>query len=198
MCWIDESMDGDVPPFEFPYHATGTQRDNWTVQDGIDKYEAHLASYRAIVKKLPAVRAGCLVPPMTCQQPMCSFYGDIRDVLPPGYDPPDEISVEEFPRYNPGPTVPLSAFTSDFNRICDGLIPDYVVLIVDTSGSMDRSNIETGYSEETAPDNFIYWLGTNYAGAQIIRVDGTDGKYFVNEEWIGAINIELQDIIDGL
>jgi len=32
----------------------------------------------------------------------------------------------------------------------------------------------------------------------VIRVDGTGAKEFWNERWIDAINMEIQDVIDGL
>jgi hypothetical protein len=42
------------------------------------------------------------------------------------------------------------------------------------------------------------WRAGDFAQAKVIRVDGTQKKWFDDEYWINAINIRLEEIIQGL
>jgi hypothetical protein len=212
MCWIDES--GPIPDYSTYRDTGGLGRWLDDLLRGVYVGEDYYESYRELVlnKKLLAVRSGCLVP---SGQPHTGYYGTIADVFPIGYfvdssNPPDletveGMSVRQFPRreYDGGvpidPPLELESFTDSFDEVRESIVPDYVVLVVDTSGSLQKKRIETGYSEKP-DDNFVWWLAqtSNYPNANITRVDGTDERSFTNERWVEAIDIELDLLVGDL
>jgi len=134
------------------------------------------------------------VPPTTLGVP--PYTQTIADVLPYQYlaadptpeivspeEPPELISIEQCT------TSPDQAeMRADFQRVCDGIVPDYLLLIVDTSGSFPvvvRTAVET-FRDST-------WLATNYPD--------TDVRYntFSNERWVDEMTTEIQaEVIDEL
>ena len=75
----------------------------------------------------------------------------------------ERLRVKEFPRrINGEDSVLLSSFISYFDRVRNGVVPDYLILSVDNSGSMDTLDIQEGYS--MAQDNFLDWIESNYPG----------------------------------
>lgn len=134
MCWIDESIS--------------------TYYNNAAAYDADLTAYRQLLSQHPEdnIVSGCLVPPSS--QALCS--GDIYCILPQGYSPPPEISVQLCGR---PPT--LGELIADFDRIRGSIEPLHVVLCVDGSGSMTLATIQPGYGE------FVDWLEYNYPEAII-------------------------------
>jgi len=108
---------------------------------------------------------------------------------------PEEITMDDFPGRD---DAVLSDFTSRFNNLVQGGIePEYVLLIVDNSGSMYTSHIEPHYSEATG-DNFKEWItdSENYPNAVIKTQDGASD--FTNERWLEAMRLLLEDALEEL
>ena len=85
------------------------------------------------------------------------------------------------------------------------MVPDYLCLSVDTSGSMMINlgsgwvpAIEPHYSKEPA-DNFIDWVKDNYPNTQILRRDTTEWDHSSShtERWFYEMKIQLQNVING-
>lgn len=113
-------------------------------------------------------------------------------------DPPEGISIYKFPRNVPvwDPNATLNDFINHFNRIRDGVVPDYLCLSVDNSTSMTTQHIQTAYSE--ADPNFIGWIKTNYPDTVIKRRDDPVLDEFDNERWVDEMRIQIQSVIDEL
>ena len=183
MCWIDESS---------PYHGGGGD------------FNGDLNNYQALINSLEGdvVKSGCLVPLPAGE----GGFRTIKGVLPENFfpgdpppsvsveDPPEGISIYEFPRT---PTTSRDDFISHFERICEGVVPDYLCLSVDNSGSMTTDTIEPHYSQEPG-DNFIDWLKTNYPNTIRKRRDVEVLKEFENELWVDEMGIQVQSVIDDL
>ena len=172
MCWINESGSGYCPPY-----------------GSVPNYNEDLTNYRNLIATLGIVRSGCYVPPYQGNP------GDPTKVLPEGYSPPEEVTMGGFPAKN---DIVLSDFTSRFNNLVQGGIePEYVLLIVDNSGSMYTSHIEPHYSEATG-DNFKEWItdSENYPNAVIKTQDGASD--FTNERWLEAMRLLLEDALEEL
>ncbi|MBA7685056.1 hypothetical protein ES703_93471 [subsurface metagenome] len=194
MCWIDESDNA--------YYST-------TDPNCEERFNDDLAKYRNLVDsgKFEIVKSGCLAP-LPKGPGVPPPFRTIEGVLPYNYfdppvpesvsveDPPEGISIYEFPRTNPDPN--RDDFINHFNRICDGMVPDYLCLSVDNSGSMYTSIIEPGYSE--ADPNFIGWIKTKYPDTIIKRRDVAppDPDAFTNERWVDEMRIQIQNVVDDL
>jgi hypothetical protein len=196
MCWIDESnqayhkSEGDV--------AFNEDLNDYTVL----KNSAKLKGY--------ALKTGCFVP--------LEEGGTIEDVLPVNYfdpdDPPDSVSEEElpvgihmkeFPRdESPPPSPPcngtaiLADFTENFDWIRGDLVPDYLVLIVDWSGSMETCTINPGteypYDDPAPPggdDGFKQWIRDKYPGT-VVEPRDVDGV-FEDEDWVNEIVTAVEE-----
>ncbi|GAG61510.1 unnamed protein product, partial [marine sediment metagenome] len=161
MCWIDESYWGGV------YYSDSTL------------YNAHLGQYRNLVPSVAIVKSGCRVPPNPNLQ---ETVPGIEPVLPEGYDPPPEISVETCSRKPNADDV--EEFKDDFNDIRDGVVPDYLILIVDCSGSMTTTDIQPGYGE------FKSWVEDNYLGTDIREQE------FLMQDWVNEITTGIQNLLE--
>ena len=115
---------------------------------------------------------------------------------------PEGISIYKFPR-DADPELTLDTFITHFDRIRDGVVPDYLCLSVDNSGSMYTSTINP-YDPDPALaypyDKFITWLDDTYSisvnNGNLIRRD--DWFDFENERWVDEMRIQLQNVVDGL
>jgi len=184
MCWIDESFHPD----EIKYYWGG------------ERFSNHLFEYSQLLDLADGVvvKSGCLVP----LPAGAGGFETIVGVLPVGYEydgnaPPAGISIEECSRYPYATDV--NEFIADFERIREGYWPDYVVLIVDRSGSMQPESvlvIQPAYSSGTP--NFVGWIGSNYPspGTVLKRRDGPG--QFVNELWVDEMRIQVEDVLDDL
>jgi len=167
MVWIDESyMNGGLVQYYFDAPL----------------YEEHLNQYRNIVSSCGAViRSGCLVPPNPDLQEQAP---GIEAVLPEGYDPPEDISVETC-----GRPPSKNELIDDFDRICNGVVPDYLCLSVDNSGSLTTSRIQPGYGQ------FKDWIEENYPETVI---KARDGGEFTKQAWVDEMRMQIQDVLEGL
>ena len=135
-------------------------------------YNADLQAYRNIISSNNAniVKGGCLVP-----------GNPPSGVLPSGYSAPEEVSIQTC-----GRPPSQSELTDDFNRIRDGIVPDYLILCVDNSGSMHTADIEPGYG------NFKTWIRNNYSSTIIVEYN------FTTERWLNEMKTGIQNAIDNL
>jgi len=186
MCWIDESYyNGDFVTYY------------WDAE----LYDTHLAQYRDVIKskKIHVVKSGCLVPNDTIEYVLPEGYFDpdpIPEYVNPD-DPPEGISIYKFPRDYPDPT--LGDFISHFDRICDGVVPEYLCLSVDNSGSMTTSTINPYFGDPELDypyTKFKEWIEDNYPETVVNRRDGEDE--FTNQAWIDEMRMQIQNVIDGL
>jgi len=196
MCWIDE-----------------TKTESYYSNETMTMFNADITAYNDLLEQYPViVKSGCLVP---CN-PGEEYPPGIEPVLPEGYDipedgeiepadPPEGISIYEFPRTYVDPEPVLDDFITHFNRIRGDMVPDYLCLSVDTSGSMMINlgsgwvpAIEPHYSKEPA-DNFIDWVKDNYPNTQILRRDTTEWDHSSShtERWFYEMKIQLQDVVNG-
>lgn len=168
MCWIDEA--GSPPP---GYHP-----------DGYTLYNTHINKYRNLIElnKL-VVKSGCLVP--SDPNPEDPDYHTIEDVLPDGCSPPSFISIEDCNR-KPNANN-MNEFIEDFDRIRNGAVPDYLLLSVDSSGSLGSGEIDPAYSD------FKSWVNEpeNYPDT-VIKARDQAGQ-FDDEMWVDEMRITLQD-----
>lgn len=184
MCWIDESFD----PSESKYYWGG------------ERFSNHLFEYSQLLDLADGVvvKSGCLVPlPAGAGE-----FDTIEGVHPNEYEydgnaPLAGISIEECSRYPYATDV--DEFIADFERIREGYWPNYVVLIVDRSGSMQPESvlvIQPAYSSGTP--NFVGWIRSNYPspGTVLKRRDGPG--QFVNELWVDEMRIQVEDVLDDL
>ncbi|MBA7685054.1 hypothetical protein ES703_93469 [subsurface metagenome] len=118
-------------------------------------------------------------------------------------DPPVGISIYKFPRTDPKPTP--TDFMNDFNDIRGDMVPDYVCLSVDNSGSMDTSTINPDDIDPDLAhpyDKFITWLDDKYSisvnNGNLIRRDDEVLREFRNEQWVDEMRIQIQSVLDGL
>lgn len=149
MCWIDESSSYGESTFN----------------NDLDAYQ-DLISFLDVT-----VKDGCLVPSNE------THPHPITDVLPDGYSAPGDtggISVENCDR---PPT--LAELIDDFDRIRDGMIPEFVVLWVDNSTSMTTDTIEPSYSQ------FKNWLSNTY-DIELYEYEFTD------ERWIEEMKTGIE------
>lgn len=82
----------------------------------------------------------------------------------------------------------MNEIIADFDRIRDGVVPDYLCLSVDYSASMDHlpSAHGEGYEE------FKSWVVTHYG--DIIRArDGAAD--FNNERWVEEMKTQVQSVL---
>lgn len=146
MCWIDEADDGEAADPSL--------------------YDQNLANYRSTLLQInESVHAKCFVPGYP-----------VTNVLPAGYNPPDEIEMETFPR----DSVPLQPFTDAFEELIEETEPIHIIICVDVSTSMTQDNIQPGYGQ------FLTWLQDNYPNATV------DQYHFGSEQWVGAMNERLE------
>jgi len=148
--------------------------DESTPYQNSSTYEADLVNYRALLNSgdVSIVQSGCLVPGMP-----------IAGVLPSGYSPPPEISVEESNRQ-----PDLNEIIADFDRIRDG-VPDYLCLSVGKSGSMSSPPPAPG----PGYDEFKSWIANNYPDT-IVKTRDVDE--FDNERWVEEMKIQVQSVLD--
>jgi hypothetical protein len=184
MCWIDEShhFPGGIGDEE-AYYRRG----------GYTTFTIDLTAYRNVInsEKILVVKSGCLVPPDP------NYPEGINAVLPEEYEydpnyPPEGISIEECNRWPD--TNDVNEFIADFDRIRDGIEPDYVLLSVDNSGSMTTLSIQTAYGQ------FKTWLGDpnnyDFPKPSIVTRDGEID--FTNERWVDEMRIQIQNVLDDL
>jgi len=184
MCWIDESY---WPPDTLTRYYSEPQI-----------FNEHFNEYANLINSSThyCVKSGCLVPlnsdpyiPPGIEPvlPEDYFY---PDPVPPQLDPEDwgaEISIYEFPRTNPTPV--LQDFINHFDRIRDGVIPDFLCLSVDNSGSMTTSDIEPHYSQDQG-DNFIDWIKDNYPDIIVKEQE------FHDQAWVHEMTGQIQNVFD--
>ncbi len=153
MCWINESRYGPTPPHETYYSDS-------------DLYDEHLDYYIDNILPNFDVVSGCLVPNST-----------IIDVLPSGWPEPSDINVELFSM-----TPDRDDFIDAFYDLCDGVTPQYLLLTVDSSGSMSSVMLEPAYS------NFIKWAKETY-GVDFVK----DTRTFFDQAWVNEISSIIED-----
>ncbi|MBA7637710.1 hypothetical protein ES703_45357 [subsurface metagenome] len=82
---------------------------------------------------------------------------------------------------------------ADFDRIRDGVVPDYLCLSVDNSGSMTTSTINP--DPDYPYTEFKNWIADNYPDTVI---KARDVDEFTNERWVDEMKIQVQSVIDDL
>jgi len=166
MCWIDETEDESYYSDE-------------------DKYTTDLTGYQNLLADLTesfSVKSVCLVPDTT-----------IEYVLPPGYSPPSEISVETC-----GESPTKAELITDFENIRDGAVPDCVLLLADRTHVLSGfSGLGSGYVD------FKAWLkdwlndnGLDPTDKSILPDEKEFGEYEWDERWIDAMTVQIQDVLD--
>ena len=99
-----------------------------------------------------------------------------------GGSEPVGITLEKFDYTRE--SMPLSAFTTAYGNLWTDTVndPDYVILLVDGSGSMTKATLQTGYDQfKTDLDNDQYI---------ILKT----GETYSDEEWLSWVNDKLIDI----
>ena len=149
-------------------------------------YGEDLTKYCRLIATLDVVRSGCLVPNTT-----------IDPVLPEGYSPPSEISIETCGLW---PTK--AELIVDFGNICDGVIPDRVILLADRSGSLGGFYGSPGLGQGYV--DFKEWLedwledhGLDSDDDKVLREKefGGQGDSYFSERWIAAITREIKSVL---
>ena len=176
------------------------------------RYITDLDNYRNVINSSGLrVKSGCLVPLPAGETtiegvfPIDYFDSSVPDDVDPDDPLPGGISIYRFPRTNPSPT--LTDFITHFNRVRDSVVPDYLCLSVDNSGSMDTDTINPYYGNPALDypyDKFITWLDNTYGisvnNGNLIRRDAPLGNpnAFTSERWVDEMRIQVQGVIDGL
>ena len=165
MCWIDESDDS--------YHRGG----------GAAKFDTDLGNYRSVIQlaAVSTVKSKCFVP--SDPNPVDPKYHPIEDVLPDGYSAPDEISIENCTRFPNNEDI-VEAF-NDMRAI---IVPDYLLLTVDNSGSMNMVDI---WATQAAYDNFLESIRAICPDIVV----APERRSFGNEQWLAEMVAMLEETV---
>ena len=170
MCWINEASPS------YYYYEDNFNGDYDLYLDGLN----HLQHPEHI-------KSGCLVP-----LPSGDFT-TIEGVLPEGYldDPTPEtfIAPEEPPVgigiYPRSRTLNVEDIKSDFHMIRGSIVPEYLILIVDGSGSMKYANIDY--------DGFKTWIKNPSGDSPCPNVDIRE-RVFYSERWVEEMATMLEEL----
>lgn len=166
----------------------------YTDLGGWDLFESDLANYRNVVSSVAVVKSGCRVPTNEYEP------HPITHVLPAGYpynpyNPPEGIGVENCNRPPSDPTN-LDELINDFEDIRGDIMPDYLLLVVDNSGSMFGGDVWPGWPDVTTNyDNFVNEVEVRCPGIVIpeMRTFGSS-----HEDWVNEITKAIQSLLNEL
>lgn len=129
--------------------------------------------------------SGCLVPDDGTPQ-------TVADVLPDGYSAPAEPLVITTPRF---PT--LEDIQDSFEEVADGMAPQNVILIFDSSGSM--SDWDSSGDLDEVMEDFREWLAEVYPGINIYpphtMFDPILYYSWNGEDWLAMLKTKIEYVI---
>jgi len=184
MCWTDES--------ENNYFNEG--------QTGQDKFDSDLAALDELLGDFFRSKESDYYCMLACYAPLPSGQpytnNNLGDIFPDDYfvgTPPSnytlegdyaEIYVDEFERANPT----TAHFTTAFDNLIGDIDPDYIILTVDVSGSMNESTLEGSGEPPVAFSDFKDGLAADYPDLDNAnRIIYGASVNFDDEQWIKAI-----------